>query len=570
MTSYKISFRCLILVLFILAFQLNIFAQDAPFAWGHGIGGSGWDRAYDVTTDNEGNVYITGVFGGTVDFDPGPDIYSLSSHGEIDAFITKLSQDGAFIWAGHMGGTAEDYSNACQVDADGNVYITGYFNGTADFDPGTEETILVSAGSKDIFITKLSPDGTHIWSHNIGGSSLDEANDLVLDDNSNVNITGRFVSTVDFDPGNGMHNLSAGSTPDIFVLQLDKDGEFNWAHDIGAGDSDAGQTIAVDNDNNLVISGTFSGNVDFDPGSGEHKIYGAGWADVFISKYTSTGSFIWANSITGPGFITCQEIAIDSDGAVYSTGWFTESADFNPVGTTVNYVSLGAEDKFITKHNPNGQLAWVKHIGGPSLEWSYSIAVDKLGDVYTTGFFYDEVDFDPGLGTTVLASDNLEDAFVLKLNTNGQLIWAKKIGGSWSETGYGIAIGPNDDVLIAGSIWETTDLDPGPNVFNVTSHGGSDIFIVKLSQTISNTTEISYPAPIVYPNPGADKLTIQFEEVLKQALIQVTDISGKLLYSRVIDNTEKVVLDLEQLRTGLYQVTVADKIGISTTKWIKE
>ena len=81
MTKYRISFRYLLFLLFILAFQLNTFSQDAPFAWGHGIGGSGWDRAYDVTTDNEGNIYLTGVFGGTVDFDPSENTYSLSSHG---------------------------------------------------------------------------------------------------------------------------------------------------------------------------------------------------------------------------------------------------------------------------------------------------------------------------------------------------------------------------------------------------------------------------------------------------------------------------------------------------------
>jgi hypothetical protein len=570
MTKYRISFRYLLFLLFILAFQLNTFSQDAPFAWGHGIGGSGWDRAYDVTTDNEGNIYLTGVFGGTVDFDPSENTYSLSSHGGIDVFVIKMDAAGNFEWAAHMGGSDEDYGNAIQVDKDNNIYITGFFNGAADFDPGSGETILTSAGNKDIFITKLNSSGNHLWSHRIGGSSVDEANDLVLDDNSNVNITGRFVSTVDFNPGNGTHNLSAGSTPDIFILQLDKNGEFNWAHDIGAGDSDAGQTIAVDNDNNLVISGTFSGNVDFDPGSAEFNIYGAGWADVFISKYNSSGSFIWANSISGPGFITCQEIAIDSDGAVYSTGWFTESADFNPTGTAVNYNSVGAEDKFVTKHNPNGQLAWAKHIGGINLEWSYGIAVDKLGDVYTTGFFYDDVDFDPGAGTAVLSSASLEDAFILKLNTNGEFTWAKRIGGSWSETGYGIAIGLNDEVLIAGSMWETTDLDPGPDVFNVTSHGGSDIFVVKLSQTISNTAKISLPAPLVYPNPGTDKMTIQLENVLKEAIIRITDISGHQMLSQSIKNTDKVSLNLDQLNTGIYLITVLDDKAIRSVRWIKK
>jgi hypothetical protein len=192
------------------------------FVWAKQFGGTGQSEGQSVAVDSAGNVYTTGYFDGTVDFDPGAGTTALTSAGDMDVFVSKLDASGNYVWAKSFGGSGADYAFSLAMNSAGNVYTTGYFDGTVDFDPGAGTTALTSAGSIDVFVAKLDASGNYVWAKSFGGSGSDYALSLAVSSAGNVYTTGGFSDTVDFDPGAGTTNLTSAGVTDVFVLKLDE------------------------------------------------------------------------------------------------------------------------------------------------------------------------------------------------------------------------------------------------------------------------------------------------------------------------------------------------------------
>lgn len=192
--------------------------------WAVGFGGIGGDYGRAIAVDASENVYITGSFQVTVDFDPGSGVSNLTSAGNDDVFVSKLDSSGSFVWAKRSGGTSGDVPQSIAVDGSGNVHTTGYFNGSGDFDPGAGTTTLTSAGSDDAFVSKLNSSGDLVWAIRLGGADSDGGQSIEVDGSGNVRIVGYFSGSADFDPGAGSNNLTAAGQTDVFVLKLDSTG----------------------------------------------------------------------------------------------------------------------------------------------------------------------------------------------------------------------------------------------------------------------------------------------------------------------------------------------------------
>ena len=383
------------------------------------MGGTGFDRAEQVALDAADNVYTVGEFRDTVDFDPGPGVFNLTSAGSSDIFVSKLDSAGNFLWARAMGGTEEDEANGVAVDAAGNVYSVGEFEDTADFDPGVGVFNLTSAGSFDIFVSKLDSAGNFVWALAVGGTGSDVAEAVALDDAGNVHSVGRFQATVDFDPGVGVFNLTSAGVDDIFVLKLDSAGTFIWARAMGGTDTDLAKDVAVDVAGNVYSVGRFEATADFDPGPGVFNLTSAGADDIFVSKLDSAGDFVWARAIGGADEDEGEAVALDAAGDVYSAGEFDDTADFDPGPGVFNLTSAGNDDIFVSKLDSDGNFVWARAIGGTSSKAADDVAVDATGNVYAAGGFRETVDFDPGPGVTNLTSAGDTDIFVLKLGPSG-------------------------------------------------------------------------------------------------------------------------------------------------------
>ena len=447
--------------------------------------GSSFDVCEAITTDADGNVYATGYFSTTVDFDPGPGVFNLTSVNAEDIFLTKYDSTGKLVWAKSMGDFRYQAGYAIALDTAKNIYITGIFFGTLDFDPGPGVTSLSSAGNEDIFICKFDNNGNFNWAKKIGGLSNDFCNAIALDKFGNIYLNGYFDGTSDFDPGTGVFNMSStgGNATDIYVCKLDRNGDFQWARQIGGTLSDAAYSISVDNLNNVYSTGFFFGTVDFDPGSGVLNLASNGFGDGFILKLSSDGSFINAGNIGSNNRVRCISLALDNSGFMYVTGSFDGNADFDiGNGTSILSSPVDDEDVFIAKYDLQFNLAWVKQIGGPSFQKSFSVAVDVADNVYATGHYNGTADFDPGSGTYNLTAIGDPDVFVLKLNKLGEFAWVAHATGLFYGSGYSIKVDRGNNIIVGGTFEGTKDFDPGPDEYKFTSAGQSEIFIEKLRQ----------------------------------------------------------------------------------------
>ena len=454
---------------------------NGDFVWAKGMGGASYDLGTDVTVDSSGNVYTTGNFYGTVDFDPGMGVLYLTSVGDSDIFVSKLDSSGNLLWAKSMGGTNYDKGYSIAVDPSGNVHTIGGFYGTVDFDPSELSGFyLNSAGGSDIFVSKLNSSGNFVWARRMGGTNFDSGTGIAVDSSGNVYTTGSFRDIADFDPGAGIVNLIGAGVDDIFVSKLNSGGNFVWAKGIGGSDYDYGNGIAVDLSGNVYTTGSYLGTVDFDSEAGVFNLTSAGGHDIFVSKLNSGGNFVWAKSMGGVDGDYGNGIAVDSSGNVYTTGYFGATADFDPGTGTANLTSMGVDDIFVSKLDGSGNFAWARGMGGTDYDSGYGIATDSNGNVYTTGHFSGTADFDPNSSTVNLISAGSYDIFVSKLDNGGNFVWAKNMGGIGSDYGYGIATDSSGNVYTTGSFSSTADFDPDTNIFNLASAGGDDVFISKL------------------------------------------------------------------------------------------
>jgi len=468
-------------VLFLILSQLTI-AQDHALKWVNQIGGSADDEGRSITTDIGGNVYTTGYFVGIVDFDPGVGTTNLISKGGNDIFIQKLNSAGNLLWVKQIGGNVDDFGYSITTDAVGNVYTTGCFEGTVDFDPGAGITNLTSNGNCDIFIQKLDSAGNLLWVVQRGGTYWDYGYSITIDTSGNVYTTGCFQGTVAFGPGAGTIYLTSAGSRDIYIQKLNSAGNFLWVKQIGWISQDIGYSITTDVSGNVYTTGCFMGTVDFDPGIGTFYLTAVGDRDIYIQKLDASGNFLWANQMGGIRWDCGYSITLDDSCNVYTTGYFNKTVDFNPGPGTINLTSKGDRDIFIQKLDNAGNFLWVKQMGGTFKDEGYSITTDVGGNVYTIGYFNNTVDFDPGTGITNLTSAAGDDIFIQKLDSAGNFLWVKQMGGNSHDIGYSITIDVSGNIFTTGSFDGTADFNPGAGTTNLTSAGNRDIFIQKLSQ----------------------------------------------------------------------------------------
>ncbi len=473
------------LFLFSLA-SIQIGAQNYGFEWANKMGATGADYGSSICVDKSGNIYSTGYFYGTVDFNPGIGTFNLSASGGRDIFVQKLDSKGNFIWAKKMGGSNSDYGQSIVADDFGNVYFTGYFHDTANFNSGGVPMRLFSNGGYDCFIQKLDTNGNTIWVKKVGGTGFDYSNSITSDKIGNVYITGSFSDTVDFDPNQASTTLVASGGLDIFIQKLNASGELLWVKQMGGALDDIGSSISVDSEANVYSTGAFKGAVDFNPGTGWAMLNSYGADDIYIQKLDSSGNFRWVKRMGGSYTDEGHSITIDSIGNIFTTGRFTDTVDFDPGTSTFILASNGASDVFIQKLSPTGNLLWAKHVGGTITEFGKDISVDPFGNVVLTGYFAGTVDFDPSLDTLELTSNGGYDIFILKLTPGGDLTWVKQMGGSQDDFGISVSISPNNEIYVIGGFQKAADFDPGIGIYSLSSSGIYDIFIQKLRPCLTS------------------------------------------------------------------------------------
>ncbi len=542
----------------------NYYSQAQSLLWANRIGNKYEDNVSALTVDNTTNVITTGIFGGKMDFNSDQGIHEMTSRSAADIFILKTDTKGAFVWTKQieLHGKADKYINkatAITTDAEDNLYITGFFRDSADFDPGPEIYMLKSNGISSGFILKLNKNGDFIWAKSIVGTGT-LLNTKMKIDGSNLYIGGAFDSTADFDPGPSVTTLTCVNSYsyDAFLLKLDTAGNFVWVKQI---EGDGYQTIAdmaIDLDHNIVLTGKFSNATDFDPGPGTYTLTSANDAN-FITKLDSAGNFIWALPTGGPWIVT------DAVGDIYTTGACIESTvDFDPGQGTYNLTSKGSCDVVVQKLDKDGKFIWAKQIGGTDYDEATAIANNANKELYIICGF--KGTFLPGGTLPSFGSRGDYDIAIVKMDKNGASLWAGQMGGKGIEFGVAANTDALGNIYLTGFFTDTCDVDPGiSNHYLASSYFTDvDIFTLKLHYNVGITDKAQKSFTIT-PNPASSLLHIS--DITGITALKLTDIQGRIIrdYLKPVAN-----IDVSMLASGIYLLQLQTSEGVCTHKFVKE
>ncbi len=367
--------------------------SNGVLIWLERAGGSDNDEALDIAVDDSGNCFITGYFEGTAIFNRD----TVTSHGFYDGFVAKYNSNGEVQWATSGGGAIDDDgSNSIATDVLGNCYITGYFEDSMTFDT----TILVGKGFSDIFIAKFDGSGALQWVVQAGGVDNDVAYGISTDGFGNCYVTGAFLETAYF----GNDSLTSSGQDNGFIVKYNTAGSFQWAKQIISNTSALGTSIAVDDNNNVFLSGYFEDTVMV----GTTSLLSNGLTDAFIANYTVSGMVQWVRHGGGTGEDQGMDICSDELGNCYMTGNFSGEAFFNNDTLSSN----GLTDAMMIKYDSAGTLIWSQQSNATSNAKGQGVTANNNGFCYFTGIFDSTTTF----GNDTFQKSGFDDLFISRLS----------------------------------------------------------------------------------------------------------------------------------------------------------
>ncbi len=390
-------------------------SASGALLWAESFGGSSYERSVKMIQGPSGNLYICGEFSRTVDFDPGPGTFEMSSTGSRDIFIVKLDSSGSFIWAKSFQGDFYCGPGGMDIDARGNLYLTGYFSNSCNFDPDGGAAPIQSNGREDAFVVKMNSSGTLIWVRTFGGAKYEMGNAVKVDLAGFVYVGGYFEESVDFDPGSSVLELTSNGNRDAFILKLDNAGAFVGAQSMGDQEDDIIYAMDVDAGGNLIVAGSFRLSPDLDPGTGVTQVNSEGLQDIFVEKFTSSGALLWVKRFGSTSTDEAYSVRVGPAGMIYFSGYFQGSQDFDPGSGEHILYSQGFTDAFVTKLSGNGDFVWAASVGGNSSDYAYGIDVNEAGEVSICGDYENQAYFDPDISGFQMMSNGQSDAFMEKL-----------------------------------------------------------------------------------------------------------------------------------------------------------
>jgi hypothetical protein len=460
--TVKLMKKFLMLVIASFSFFLS-YSQSSNY-WLQSAGSPNVDENLNITKDNANNLVSIGYFTNTITFPGGTNLTSAGS-GTSDVLVQKTNSQGQVIWAVKAGGPGSDRGISVACDAIGNIYISGYYYGTAQFGSFTLNSV---GGSQDIFIAKLNPTGTFLWAQSAGGSMAEDPYAITVDNLNNVIITGEFQGTAIF----GTQTLTSKTNPytnspsfDVFTSKYDLNGNFVWVQQGTAPLDDRGIDVGTDANGNVFVCGQFSDTITFGA-THLNTIQGA----VFIIKYNAAGQEQWFVK-GGALSSTAYGLAVDNNNDVYITGDYTGSLIF--FGTPNNTLNGTYSNRiFLVKYSNSGTYLWGKEDASKSYVSSKAVALDANNNPCLFGEFdcrMDDYSILAG-GTGMFNSVGFHDLFISKYDKSGNRLWERNFGGPSNDYAHGIVFTNNNTPYVCGSFNYKLDVNTTYSPFDVLSN----------------------------------------------------------------------------------------------------
>ena len=554
-------------ILFYGAFS-SMLAQQPNLLFAKGFGGTLVDNGFSLCVDLNKNIFVAGDFNNTVDFNPGSGIANISSLGLTDLFFAKYDALGNYVWAKSVGTSGRETVNSIVLDKLGNLYITGFFEGTADFDPGPGVANLTKVGNgRDFYFAKYDSNGNYIWAKNLGGGNSDVGNSITIDSVGNVHIAGSCFGILDFDLGPGTATLSSG----VFVAEYDANGNYMWARSLPSNGFHDALSVKVDALGNTYVTGFYQGTMNFDFGANTYTING-GNQSIFLAKYDKLGNYKWAKSIGIAGYCEGHEICLDENRNIYLTGTHSGTTDFDPGPSTSTITPAGFGDVFFAKYDSLGNYLWAKSIGNNGWQESYTIVTDKNKSIYLSGYYTGAMDFDPSSGAATMSTTaSGPDIFLAKYDSIGNYVWAKSIGSNGYDFGNSLFIDQTGDIYLTGNFSQTVDFDPNPTTSFLTSNSASeDVFFAKYSSTVVGLLEEKIDSLSVYPNPANEVLMVKNLSSTTELIAKIYNTTGVLVSEQSIGSVNRTINVKTLPKSFYFLILEKNNRIIYKTKFIKE
>jgi len=420
-----------------------------------------------IAVSNNNEIYFTGIYSDTIDFDYGTGVTNLIADG-AEGFIIKLNSNGVLQWAGKFEGTGYFTPDDITTDNDGNIVMIGTYFYTVDVDPGISVTNMVSNNSKQVALLKINNSGDLIWAKQIGSNITSErCYALKTDSFNNILVMGNFSNQIDADPDTSSQIIDAGISTQLFILKLNPNGQLNWVyHTSGEYNSYIkGQKLVVDNSGSIYATGWFRDSIAFDPNDSISTLIGLGFSDIFILKLSSLGNLEWVQAI-GSNYQFANEqgagIVLDNTSSIYITGTFRGIVDFDN-GPAINQLySNTSESPFILKLDTNGAYIWAKCLLSSYLGRGTDLELDCANNIVICGMFQGTIDFDPS-ANNLNATSAVRDGFIGKYSNNGNLMWAYKVGGVSNDEYISVIRDSDWNFYSSGYFYNEVDFDPSGN-----------------------------------------------------------------------------------------------------------
>lgn len=479
--------------------------------WARNIGTGGWTS----TLCDDGHWYAGG-YGGVDSMGMGYSSDTLSTPG---CFIAKYDSTDHLVWAKAPGVDAKIL--AMKADHDGNLYITGVFNGTVDMDPAHPGTVVFVSSLLDGYLAKYDGDGNFLWARQIKGNDGDQGLALDVDMNNNVFMTG----------------YAAGY---------------------------------------LTPSSTF-----MDTGNVFRTLVCHGGYDGYVAKYTSNGAIAWLQALGGAGHDYGRGVAVDKAGNVYATGYYATSMTVDTAANIVLNAGVNNQSGYLVKLNgSNGHPIWAKNYGCDTgyntISFAQAVVCDDSSNIYMTGMFQKSIVLDPAHPTAAGTNHaNSEDYYVLKLDSAGNYKWHIHTYSGWDDEANQLVLGPGNDVYVSGYISDTTDFDlagPGGLVaFPMLNPNWIPVsFIARYKQpkpaAVTNMQQVNYR---LYPNPAHEQVLLQ-GELGNNAVLSVRDLLGRECNTNWRMQNGDAVVDTRCLAPGMYMLECREGASSYRAKFVKE
>ena len=471
----KESTRAILLLFSIIVFSSHsVFSQT--YQWANTIKSEGFDQAYDIVSDPQGNVYVAGQIEYMADFGDG---VLLESAGRHDIFVAKYTVSGRLVWAKRAGGKGGDKVHSLALDGLGNIFLGGEFEDTCYFDNIMKVTRIPELNN--MFIAKYDTSGNVQWVRNIDISDTLQTRgySIACDAQGNVYSCGGTKGNTYYE--NNFLFTSAGDY-DAMVVKFSAAGDFVWAKRMGGLESDKAYGILSDNNGSIYVTGYFIGLADFAPGV---SLTGRGGTDIFLAKFDTAGTLQWVEQAGDTGFDRGWDITQNINGEIVITGEFQAQAE---MGSNIIH-SRGNYDMFLAAYSDAGICQWALSGGGVEDDIGRGVTHDSNGNIFVIGDYGGSATFPP----YSINGNGFSEVFVASYDANGSnLRWLRSLGGYENDRGRAVAADGGGNVYICGEYVDSMQFG------NITLHGDSllDIFISKIVNGNFCSTQLSVAGQI--------------------------------------------------------------------------